>query len=176
MLNNATCLCLVIGLLLRIASSLSVPQASVLSQSQNQLQPLSQISNLTGSYTCIPSSKFSPYTRRPSLRDCGGTIVRLPSSADIETFKTRAVFPFQLPVNREIGSCKITVGFASHATSCRSSWTEIGLAATAMSLACIKGSNTGGVAYTGDQTKIVISLDYIKNPDPDFEAGDTEVS
>lgn len=170
------------------AFALSVPRASTLSPTNDLaldlaplgpmvlLHPLSAISNLTGAYTCIPSSKYKPWTSRPTVRDCGGAIVRLPSGGDISEFKARAQNPFMLPVDREIGSCKITVGLAREATSARSSWTEIGLAATAMSQACIKGTRTGGRVFTGDQNKIEVALDYVKGFDPEYATGGSGTS
>lgn len=128
----------------------------------NMTQLPSRIANLTGAYNCIPSSKYMPFTRRPTVRDCGGAIRRLPSEGKIEEFKNRARYPYRLPEERQVGSCKVTVQFASHAVSAVSSWLEIGLSATEMALACIKGDDTGGQTTTGEQDKIEVTLSWTK--------------
>ena len=128
-----------------------------------------RVTNLTGAYGCIPSAKYSPFTRRPTIRDCGGAIRRLPSGGDIHVFSARDVYPYYLPQSREVGSCRATVGFVEGVTSVRSSWLEIGLSATEMLLGCIKGEKyTGGHTTTGDQDKLLIDLAWIKHDGPDF--------
>ena len=178
-----------LGLLAALLSpgvlSLSIPQDPSISQNADALdlmryenitflQTPGRVANLTGAYGCIPSSKYIPWTRRPSLRDCGGAIRRLPSSGDIQDFKPRNRYPFHLPETRTIGSCKVTVDFVKGVTAVRSSWLEIGLSATEMALGCIKGNEyTGGHTTTGDQDKIEIDLAWVKHDGPDFATADS---
>ena len=118
------------------------------------VETIGKVANLTGAYSCIPNAKYLPWTKRnPSLQDCGGALRGLPSSGDIRTFSLSAVYPYELPIDRVVGSCKVTVEFTRYASSARSSWTEIGLAGTEMALACMKGTDTGGTTTTGDQDK-----------------------
>jgi len=132
---------------------------------------LPKVANLSGTVRCIPSSRL-PWTRRPSLRDCGGAIRRLPSSGDIAEFKKRNTRNplYNLPVDFTVGSCKVTINLTEHATSAWSSWVEIGLAAIGEALACIKKESTGGSTTCGEQDKINIDLSWVSS-DPDFYSG-----
>lgn len=162
-----------------IFSALSIDQPSTLDQFNISTLDLAQngnlslllpkVANLSGSYRCIPSSKYLPWTKRPTLRDCGGAIRRLPSSGDINIFKrkNRANPLYDIPKESTVGSCKVTVNLTEHASTAWSSWVEIGLAATEASLACIKGDYTGGSTTCGEQDKLNVTLAWVKNSDPD---------
>ena len=188
MLHVGKLTALLASLLSPSAFALIVPQASGLSQanvlalgtvqSDNMtlLELPGKVANLTGTFHCIPSSKLKPWTKRPSLRDCSRALRQLPSGSDIHTFSHRAMFPFQLPTDTTVGSCKASVFFHREKTSCRSSWTEIGLAALELALACKKGDDTGGNTTTGAQDLIEVKLEWHKDPDPDFATDDIQTS
>lgn len=80
---------------------------------------------------------------------------------------------YRMPQVVPFGSCKVTVDLKPGSSSCMSSWTEIGMAATESILACMKGTHTGGTSTCGEQDKIDIKLEWIKNDDPeDLQLGD----
>ena len=179
MLYHRFSCCLLLAFGSRVAQSLSLSQHSTpanvpdLANNTTWLEYPEQVANLTGQYGCIPSSKFQPWTKRPSLRDCGGAIRRLPSSPDIGTFGPKSLFPFCIPTDATVGSCKVTVGFSGAIQSVRSSWTEIGLSAVELALGCIKKEYTGGSTTTGPQDLIKVELVFVKGSDPDYAATDS---
>lgn len=162
-----------------LSSALSLPQPTALDDSSvstldlmrngNLSLLLPKIANLSGTYSCIPSHPYLPWTRRPGLQSCGGAIRRLPSSGDIGEFRrvNRANPLFELPRDFTVGSCKVTVSLSDRARAAWSSWVEIGLAATEATIACMKKENTGGNTTCGEQDKIDVRLAWVRNSDPD---------
>lgn len=74
---------------------------------------------------------------------------------------------YRMPQEVTVGSCKVTVQLKEGTQSAVSSWTEIGTAATESILGCMKGTHTGGLTTCGDQDKVEIRLDWVKNDDPE---------
>lgn len=166
-----------------LSFALNLPQATTLNQfnttvwnliqeanaSQLRSNISSNVTSLSGTFGCITGSKYIPFTRRPRLRDCGGAMRRMPSLPDIAVFKLldRTTPVYQLPEYYEEGSCLIKINFTEHALSEISTWTEIGLAAVQESIACIKGTHTGGLATCGEQNKITVDLKWQHSTDPE---------
>lgn len=161
------------------SSASSIPHTNTLNQFNvsamgmlehgNLSQLLPKVANLSGTYKCIPSSKYLPWTRRPGFQDCGRAIRRLPSTGDINIFRrvNRANPLYQLPRDTTVGSCKVTVNLSEHGVTAWSSWVEIGLAATQLTIGCMKKEFTGGNTTCGEQDKIDVMLQWVKNRDPD---------
>lgn len=158
--------------------TLSIPTSSELSLFEgalnqslgvnDEIQMYGDLKTLTASNQgCIPKAWHGDL--RPHFADCGQAVRLLATGSKMEDFtsKTPGRTQCQLPTSMAFGSCRIRVELAEGIIKERTSWMEIGLAATELLIACFDGAKTktGGVTQAGEYNKINIHVVKLKDYD-----------
>ena len=136
--------------------TMALPQGS-------QVTSTNEIGNLTTSNSLLkctdnPSRQWTVF---PTQKDCASAMRALPTVPDITTFHTGGDDDgYKLPTFERFKNCEILIEGLGPSGISRSSWIEVGLAATELSLACLDNehSSPGGVTYTGAANGIKITL------------------
>lgn len=121
-----------------------------------------QFFNLTDDApTCLPTGILVT-SRRPKYQECALALRQLPSSPESIQFCTGPDRKCFLPVTKIHEKCRIIIQLDSVASTERSSWIEIGLAALELDIGCESGGRTGGSTRVGQNNNILIAIDKIR--------------
>ena len=119
--------------------------------------------NLTTSNNRFECTENPPWrwTIFPHQRNCASAMRALPIVPDITTFHTGGHDDgYKLPTFERFKDCEVLIEGLGPMGVSRSSWLEVGLAATELNMACLDNAQTspGGVTYTGAANGIKITL------------------
>ncbi len=112
---------------------------------------------------CTPIPPMRLYLPPPTFRTCAIALRSLPSTQDMATFHASGpADEFLLPVSKTYGTCTVQVELGGGHPEETSSWVQIGMAATQLSMACVDTNDVprcmGGRTTAGAGNWIVITV------------------